>query len=129
MIAQHGVREAFVLEGSRLSFREANARANRLANAPSTAGVAPGERVGVLMWNSVEAIDANFGLEIDEMAVREHCIHALAGYKRPRVPLFDEALPKAGSGKIAKQAIRPLLQAARGDRARQGETTDAMARY
>ena len=60
--SQHGDREAFIFEDRRFSFREANARANRLTNALRAAGIAPGERVGVLMRNSVEAVDANFGL-------------------------------------------------------------------
>ncbi len=60
--AQHGDREAFVFGEQRFSFREANARANRLANALLAAGLAPGDRVGVLMRNSMEAVDANFGL-------------------------------------------------------------------
>ena len=82
-------------------------------------------------WGEVVAtmIVPKPGLEVDEAAIRAHCSGALAGYKRPRVLLFSDALPKTGSGKMAKQAIRPLLQAAHGDHAGQGETAGGMARY
>ena len=82
-------------------------------------------------WGEVVAamIAPRPGLEIDEASVRAHCSSALAGYKRPRVLLFDDTLPKTGSGKIAKQAIRPLLQSAHGAAAGEGETAGVMARY
>ena len=82
-------------------------------------------------WGEVVAtmIVPKPGLEVDEAAIRAHCSGALAGYKRPRVLLFSDVLPKTGSGKMAKQAIRPLLQAAHGDQAGQGETAGGMARY
>ncbi len=82
-------------------------------------------------WGEVVAamIAPRPGLEIDEASVRAHCSGALAGYKRPRVLLFREALPKTGSGKLAKQAIRPLLQAAHGAAAGGGETAGVMACY
>ena len=82
-------------------------------------------------WGEVVAamIAPKPGLELDEAAVHAHCSGALAGYKRPRVLLFDDALPKTGSGKMAKQAIRPLLQAAHGGDAAEGEIAGVMARY
>ncbi len=82
-------------------------------------------------WGEVVAamIAPKPGLELDEAAVRAHCSGALAGYKRPRVLLFSDALPKTGSGKMAKQAIRPLLQTAHGGDAAEGETAGVMARY
>jgi len=46
----------------RHSFANLNARANRLAHAVATAGVRRGERVAVLLRNSVEYYDLYFGL-------------------------------------------------------------------
>ena len=81
-------------------------------------------------WGEVVAamIAPRPGAGIDETAIRAHCLRTLAGYKRPRVLLFGDALPKTGSGKIAKQAIRPLLQAAHGI-AERDETAGVMAHY
>ncbi len=46
---------AFAIQGARrMSYREAGAEANRLANAIVAAGVAPGERVALLSKNSIE---------------------------------------------------------------------------
>jgi O-succinylbenzoate-CoA ligase len=55
-------REAYV-DGNlpvRLSFRELNERCNRLANALRTAGVEKGERIGFLLMNSAEFMEAYF---------------------------------------------------------------------
>lgn len=60
--AQHGDREAIVCEGRSLTFREVNGRANRLANALRGRGHETGERIGVLLHNSVESVDSVFGL-------------------------------------------------------------------
>lgn len=48
--------------GLRLTFTELNARANRLANAFVDAGVNKGERVGLLLMNSPEFMEAYFAL-------------------------------------------------------------------
>ncbi len=57
-------REAYVDSHSdlRLTFAELNARCNRLANALRASGVRPGERVGLLLMNSAEFIEAFFAL-------------------------------------------------------------------
>jgi O-succinylbenzoate-CoA ligase len=57
-------REAYVdgASGERLTFAELNARANRIANALRSAGVAKGERVGLLLMNSAEFMEAYFAL-------------------------------------------------------------------
>jgi len=49
-------------DGVRLTYGELNERANRLANALLGAGVAPGERVGLLLMNSAEFMEAYFAL-------------------------------------------------------------------
>ncbi len=46
----------------RLSFRALNARSNRLANALVAAGLERGERVGLLLMNSAEFMEAYFAL-------------------------------------------------------------------
>jgi acyl-CoA synthetase (AMP-forming)/AMP-acid ligase II len=48
--------------GSRLSFRALNARCNRLANALVASGVKKAERIGLLMMNSAEFMEAYFAL-------------------------------------------------------------------
>jgi len=57
-------REAYVDSHSdeRLTFRQLNERCNRLANAFIDAGVAPGERVALLLMNSAEFMEAYFAL-------------------------------------------------------------------
>lgn len=57
-------REAYVdSHGStRLTFAELNGRCNRLANALLEAGIEPGERVGLLLMNSAEFMEAYFAL-------------------------------------------------------------------
>ncbi len=47
---------------ARLSFRSLNARCNRLANALNGAGVKKAERIGLLMMNSAEFMEAYFAL-------------------------------------------------------------------
>lgn len=57
-------REAYVAsDGSeRLTFSELNARCNQVANAFAAAGIAKGERVGLLLMNSSEFMEAYFAL-------------------------------------------------------------------
>jgi O-succinylbenzoate-CoA ligase len=60
----HPHREAYVDggRGERLTYRELNARANRAANAFLGAGVEKGDRVGLLLMNGAEFIEAYFAL-------------------------------------------------------------------
>jgi O-succinylbenzoate-CoA ligase len=51
-----------VCEDKRLTFRELNHRANRVANAVRGLGVQKGDRVAVLMMNSVEYNEAYYGI-------------------------------------------------------------------
>lgn len=55
-------RTGLVFEGRELTFREWNARANRAANVFAALGVRPGDRVGLLLANSIEFLDCFFGL-------------------------------------------------------------------
>ncbi len=56
-------RDAYVDgSGIRLTFRALNARSNQLGNAFVAASVTPGERVGLLLMNSVEFMEAYFAL-------------------------------------------------------------------
>jgi len=41
-----------------------------------------------------------------EESLMDHCRRRLAGYKVPRAIRFMESLPRTGSGKIAKRALR-----------------------
>jgi amino acid adenylation domain-containing protein len=53
---------ALVCDGSRLTYAEIEASANRLANALITHGVRRGDRVGVFLSNSVEAVVSIFAV-------------------------------------------------------------------
>ena len=57
-------REAYVDSHSqeRLTFAALNSRCNRLANALVDAGIEKGERVGLLLMNSAEFMEAYFAL-------------------------------------------------------------------
>jgi len=57
-------REAFVEfeRGRRFTFHSLNARANRVANALLGMGVAPGDRVAVLLKNSIEFVETYFAV-------------------------------------------------------------------
>ena len=56
-------REAYVGDdGERLDFAALNSRCNRFANALLAAGVGKGERVGLLLMNSAEFVEAFFAL-------------------------------------------------------------------
>src|SRR5829696_873529 len=59
--AQWPDRIALVAGGQRLTYHELDAAANRLAHALRNAGVQPGDRVTVLLENSIEAVVAIFG--------------------------------------------------------------------
>ena len=57
------MREGYVGDdGSRLTFAELNARCNQVANAFAAAGVGKGERVGLLLMNGAEFLEAYFAL-------------------------------------------------------------------
>jgi len=58
-----------------------------------------GERVAV-------ALVLRTGFTLPQTELDEHCRARLAAYKRPREVHFVEALPRTGSGKIQKKALR-----------------------
>jgi long-chain acyl-CoA synthetase len=65
--------------------------------------------VGVPDANSGEAVklvivrqDPN----LTEQQVRDHCVQHLTGYKRPKVVVFTDALPKTPVGKILRRELR-----------------------
>jgi len=43
---------------------------------------------------------------LTEQAVREYCAQVLTGYKRPRVVVFTQDLPKTAIGKVLRRALR-----------------------
>ncbi len=51
-------------------------------------------------------VEANPGVALAEDATRDHVRGRLAGYKVPRVVVFDDELPREESGKIFKRRIR-----------------------
>ncbi len=62
--ALSGPREAYVdsASGLRLTFEQLNSRCNKIANALVKSGVKPGDRVGLLLMNGPEFLEAYFGL-------------------------------------------------------------------
>jgi long-chain acyl-CoA synthetase len=61
--AQHGARPSLVFGERTYSHAEVEARSNRLAWALIALGLAPGERFAVLLENSPECLDSQFGAE------------------------------------------------------------------
>ncbi|MBW2410662.1 MAG: long-chain fatty acid--CoA ligase [Deltaproteobacteria bacterium] len=55
-------REGLVCEDTRLTYKELNERANRLANAMTALGVGHGDRASILAFNEPEYYDMYFGL-------------------------------------------------------------------
>lgn len=53
------------------------------------------------------------GSMLTEQAVRDHVRASLAGYKVPRVVVFEETLPRQDNGKIYKRALREKYWAGR----------------
>jgi long-chain acyl-CoA synthetase len=51
-------------------------------------------------------VDADPDAGLNEDDIRDHLRHRLAGYKVPRVVVFDDDLPREESGKIFKRRIR-----------------------
>ena len=60
---QHGARTAVVFGEQRFSHAEIETRSNRFAQAALALGLQPGERLAVLLDNSVESLDSGFGAE------------------------------------------------------------------
>ena len=67
------------------------------------------------------------GAALDEAELDRYCREQIAGYKRPRLVIFADTLPKNANGKIAKQEIREAF--ARQRPATAGDVTTVGARY
>lgn len=61
--AQHGQRPSLIVGGRTYSHRDLEQRSNRLAHALIRLGLQAGERVGVLLENSVQSLDSVFAIE------------------------------------------------------------------
>ena len=61
--AQHGELPSLVFKDRSFSHADVEARSNRFANALIGLGLAPGDRIAVLLENSVESVDSVFGAE------------------------------------------------------------------
>src|SRR3954454_20861987 len=58
---RHPDKTALVFGDATLTYAELDERANRLANALAARGVAPGDRVALLLFNRLEMVEAFFG--------------------------------------------------------------------
>lgn len=88
-------RTALILNEHRWSYRELEEAAVRLADGLRALGVARGDRVALLGRNSVEWVVTYF--------VRAR----LADFKRPKLVVFTDDLPRTGPiRKIQKAALR-----------------------
>ncbi|GMV46234.1 MAG: hypothetical protein AMXMBFR66_16320 [Pseudomonadota bacterium] len=77
--AQHGTRPALIVGARRWTHAEIDARSSRMAQALVALGLAPGERLAVLLENSVESLDSLFGAEKAALAyVALNARHTLA---------------------------------------------------
>ena len=77
--AQHGELPAVVFGERSLSHAEVEVRSNRLANALIGLRLRPGERLAVLLENSPESLDSQFGAEKAALAyVALNARHTLA---------------------------------------------------
>jgi len=61
-VIHYGDRLALVCGAQRLSFREVNARVNRFSNGLRSLGLQVGQKVAVLLNNSIESVDAIMGI-------------------------------------------------------------------
>lgn len=61
--AQHGHRPSVILGLQTLSHADVETRSNRMAQALIALGLRPGERIAVLLENSLESVDSVFGAE------------------------------------------------------------------
>ena len=77
--AQHGTRPALIVGARRWTHAEIDVRSSRMAQALIALGLAPGERLAVLLENSVESLDSLFGAEKAALAyVALNARHTLA---------------------------------------------------
>ncbi len=81
-----------------------------LHEAPNLAACAvlgvPDERLGERVVAAVEPVP---GAELDEEALRRHCLARLARYKVPERFVVVDALPRNAMGKVVRRAVPDLL--------------------
>ncbi len=65
-------------------------------------------------WGEVvaAAVVRRAGVAADGAALLAHCAERVAGYKKPRRIVFTDALPRNGAGKVVKDRLRALFEAA-----------------
>ena len=111
--AQHGDRPSLVVGDQTLSHTDLDLRSNRLAHALLALGLQPGERVAVLLENSVASVDSVFGVEKAALTyVALNARHTLAEHLDILADA-DAAVVVLGP---AFAALAPELLAARGQR-------------
>ncbi|MSQ06673.1 MAG: hypothetical protein EXR54_01895 [Dehalococcoidia bacterium] len=99
-------RTAIIFEGQQFSFAQLQGRANRLANALSSLGVAAGDRVAVMQVNCHQAIEAYFA------AARLDAVYVPLNFRAKvgeLAQMLDIAQPKV---LLAGQRYLPLVPAA-----------------
>jgi long-chain acyl-CoA synthetase len=90
--AQHGERTSLVFGAQRFSHAEVEARSNRFAQALIALGLQPGERLAVLLENSVHSVDSVFGAEKAALTyVALNARHSLA----EQLEILDDAQASA----------------------------------
>jgi fatty-acyl-CoA synthase len=140
MARKHPERVAFVCGEDARTFREVDARVNRLARGLSARGVAEGDRLAVLMGNSIEMVEAIFAgwrlgaivVPVNFRLVAPEVEHVLAD-SGARAVIVDEALsPLVDAVRPSLTALdtvvvlgEPKAAGAAGPRVRYGDVLDA----
>lgn len=87
--AQHGPRPSLVLGERCFTHADIETRSNRMAQALIASGLQPGERLAVLLENSVESVDSVFGAEKAALTyVALNLKTAVEGLKMPSQPML-----------------------------------------
>jgi long-chain acyl-CoA synthetase len=90
--AQHGHRPSVILGAQTLSHTDVETRSNRMAQALIALGLRPGERIAVLLENSLESVDSVFGAEKAALTfVALNARHTLAEH----IDILDDAQASA----------------------------------
>ncbi len=106
--AQHGDRPSLVFGDQVLSHTEVEQRSNRWAHALIGLGLEPGERVAVLLENSVHSVDSVFGIEKAALVcVALNARHTLAEH----ADILADAEPSALIIGASFAALAPALAA------------------
>jgi acyl-CoA synthetase (AMP-forming)/AMP-acid ligase II len=90
-----------------VTYESLEAQANALARRLMALGVKRGDRVGIWLENSIEAIVVlKKGAEVTQGEIQRRCAERLEDFMVPKYVEFQEALPKTDVGKIKKQELR-----------------------